>query len=189
MEQMKTHSGLSNCTSISAYFLHPGEFLQGQHEIQRAFCEQLGTLADDIWQLGHENLALSLLERGTVDIVNNFEGNSELLASAFLRCSVPQAELNKVVTDMVRRRHNITTRATSTIDGLDRLAAGKMLSMPTHFILSAFQLVEVLSRNIDWEKDILLPLVAHRGSVKANRPEGGIDDSHASLDEESILQF
>lgn len=160
MEQIKTYSALSDSTSISANFLHPIVFLRGQHVRQRTFCEQLGTLTDDVWQSGRENLALSLLDLATVDIVNNSKDKSELLASALLRCCVSQAETKKVVTDMVCRHHEIATRAISTIDGLDRLASSKVLPMPIHFILSALQLVEVLSRNICWEEDLLLPLLA-----------------------------
>lgn len=160
MQQMDTNSALSERTFVPAEIPHPIEFLRETHERQKRFCGQLGTLADDIWQLGHEKLALSLLEIATVDIAKNSKDQSELLAPALLRCCGAQAGPRRVVSDMVRRHHSIARLATSTIDGLDLLASGEMPPVPIQFILSALQLTEDLNRNLDWEDEVLLPLVA-----------------------------
>ena len=162
MQQIEMFPASIGRISVPLGAPHPIGHLRAEHERQRRFCEQLGTLADDIWQLGHEKLALSLLEFATVDIANNIEDQCELLAPALLRVCPSEAGPTKIVTEMVRRHHFIATSATPTIDGLDRPASGEIPPVPIQFILSALRLVEVLGRNLDWEENVLLPLVGSR---------------------------
>jgi len=162
MQQLEMFPTPAGRSSVPVEVPHPIELLRGEHERQRRFCRQLGTLADDIWQLGHERLALSLLEFATVDIANNMEDQCKLLAPALLRSCVAEAGPTEVVTEMVGRHHGVASLVTSTIDGLDRIASGGVPAVPIHFILSALQLVEVLGRDLDWQEEVLLPVVASR---------------------------
>ncbi len=110
MQPIKMLTAVFEHTTDTTGFFHPIEFLRGENERQRWFCDQLVTLSDDIWQLGHEKLAASLLDFAIVDIANNMEDESELLVPALLRCCVLEDGPGQVVTEMLSR-HQGTARA------------------------------------------------------------------------------
>lgn len=160
MQLNETLSALAKVSTDRADFFNPIEMLRGEHERQREFCGRLLALADDIWQLGHEKLAASLLDFAVVDMADNMDDQTELLAQALLRRRVPETASRGVVNEMIHRHQGVATLATPTIDGLNRLAKGDVPPVPTQFILSALGLVETLRQNLDWEETVLLPLVA-----------------------------
>ena len=153
---------------------HPIEFLLGEHDRQRWFCEQLVILADDIRQLDHENLAASLLDFAIVDIANNMDDEDKLLGPAILQRCVSGTGPRDVVTEMECRHQSVVTLLALTIDGLDRLASGDAPLVPTHFSLAALGLVEILRENLDWEDNTLLPLAALRLSDADQRILGSV---------------
>jgi hypothetical protein len=132
MRTIETLPALWEHATDLAAFLHPIEFLRGEHERQRWFCEQLVTLADDIRQSGHENLAASLLDFAIVDIANNMDDEDKLLAPALLQHCVSETGPRDVVTEMGCRHQSVATLLAPTVDGLDRLALGELPFVPAH---------------------------------------------------------
>ena len=157
---MQPSDTLSDRTTDLAGYLRPIEFLRAEHNRQRLFCEQLVAFAHDTRQLGHEEIAASLLDFATVDVAINMEDESELLGPALLRCRISEASPKEVVMDMGRRHHDVATLVALTIDGLDRLASGNLPLVPRHFAMSVLGLVEIIRQNLDWEDSVLLPLAA-----------------------------
>lgn len=172
MRTIETLPAPSDRTTDRADFRHPIEFLCGEHERQRWFCEQLVTLAEDIRQLGHENLAASLLDFAIVDIANNMDDEANLLGPALLHRCVSETGPRDVVTELGSRHQSVATLVALTIDGLDRLASGDVPLVPRHFIMSILGLVEMLMQNLDWEDNVLLPLAALRLTVVDQRDLG-----------------
>lgn len=143
-------------------FLHPIDFIQRDHDRQRLFCDQLASLVDDMPQTGREELAAALLRYLLVDVSMNIEDEEELLAPLLgLRC-LPGDHSGETIT-ITRWHHKRAAGAASqTADGLDRLAVGHMPLKPLDFVISAFQLVEILTQHLAWEDETLLPLAATR---------------------------
>lgn len=143
-------------------FLRPIDFIQRDHDRQRLFCGELSSLVDNMPQTGREELAAALLRYLLIDVSLNIEDEEELLAPLLGQRCLPGDHSDETVTITRWHHERAAGAASQTADGLDRLAVGHMPLRPLDFVISSFQLIEILTKHPAWEDETLLPLAASR---------------------------
>ncbi len=121
------------------------------------------------WTATSPNRELPRVDHAGRRFLQRLENRRNIITVRHLR---PRARSVTAVEGTRWRRERAAAVASQTADGLDRLAVAQMPLRPLDFVISAFQLVEILTRHLDWEDETLLTLATTRHDEEDMRSFG-----------------
>ena len=149
--------------------------LGGTHERARLFCSVLGILADDLYQIGREAMALSLLEYADTELAGLLRWEREELLRAFSRaCAVDSVA--RLQYDAFLQRHRAVADALPAItDGLERIAIGRLPERPLEYVIAALRFTEAVKLHLDGQRhDVLAHLVERLAPSELSRLDASL---------------
>lgn len=134
--------------------------LRGRHDRTRLFCGVLEVLADDLFQMGRETMALALGEYLNGELAQLLRWEREELLPDF-SAAVPYEGAARAARDRFIRRHRaIADRLPSLVNGLDLIASGRLPDRPLDFVLEVLSFAETVRFHLDSQVRDFLPELA-----------------------------
>jgi hemerythrin-like domain-containing protein len=136
----------------------PIEFIRYEHYRQRALCDRLGRIADDLRRPGAAADAAWVVDYLSADLTLHIADEAEdLLPLLRERCRSDGRV--RALCDTLDREHERDQRGRDRLlDGLRRLAARRPVADAGDFVAAARAFQDELRRHVLWENQTLLPL-------------------------------
>lgn len=141
-----------------AILADPIEFIRFEHYRQRALCDRLGRVADDLGRPGATGDAAWILDYLSTDLPLHIADESEDLMPLLRERGESDGEV-LAICDTLDREHERDERGRDRLlDGLRRLVTRRPVADPAQFVSAARAFQDKLRRHVVWENQTLLPL-------------------------------
>lgn len=142
----------------TAILADPIEFIRFEHYRQRALCDRLGRVAEDLSRPGAGTDAAWVLDYLSADLALHIADEAEDLLP-LLRERCPSDGRVRALCDTLDREHERDERGRDRLlDGLRRLVQRRPVPDAEHFVAAARAFQDKLRRHVVWENQTLLPL-------------------------------
>jgi hemerythrin-like domain-containing protein len=138
------------------------DFLFTQHVTQLSVCELLSKLADDCDNPTAFHDAAAVVDCFTEWLPRHEAIEEEQLLGMVGRCSLPGDDFDGMLLQLRLGHHESRALADELMDGLHEIATGHRLRDPNGFRATAIALCSHHRALVQWEDDVLYPLVRQR---------------------------
>jgi len=141
-----------------AILADPIEFIRFEHYRQRALCDRLGRVAEDLGRPGASQDAAWILDYLSTDLPLHIADEAEDLMPLLRERCQSDGHVHAIC-DTLDREHEHDERGKGRLlEGLRRLVARRPVADPDHFVSAARAFQDKLRRHLVWENQTLLPL-------------------------------
>ncbi len=149
------------------------------HDRTRLFCSVLEILADDLFQIGREFMALSLSSFAADELAPLLSWEDAELAGALLTLASDDGSAQRLYDELVAQHATIVAMLPRVIDGIEAVSESRLPERPLEFVLGVLRLTQVVRHHIEWQGRVLLPFaLAALSEASVTRLEAALAVRH-----------
>jgi hypothetical protein len=131
------------------------------YERAHLFCDVLAVLVEDLFQLGREAIALSLLDYASAELSPMLASGAQNVAAAVEHRSspdsgpAPDGDPATLGGEIAARARDLLPMLRQVMAGLDQVARSRLPSDPVEFVVEVTRFIEALKSHLQWQERLL----------------------------------